>query len=598
MRRGLVVAALGAVWLGGAPAQARVDVLITNVDEPGVGLNETTPARPVGGNLGTTLGQQRLDVFREAARIWGEALDSDVPIEIQASFAPLQCSATEGVLGAARPAAYLTFAGAPRANTSYVRAEASRLAGTSLGSPDFIVQFSASLDQKDCLGGVGWYYGFDHRHGAKRDLLVAALHEFAHGLGFISLTDENFEYEPSTVDVWSSYLFDPVTQSPWKALTSAQREASATSGVLTWSGPAVTALAPSLLDARGAMRVTDAPSAPALVKDYEVAEASFGAAIPAQGLSAPLTVFPAPDAGCSPSPRPVDGQVALIDRGACLFVDKAAHAQDAGAIGVVIVNNVTGLIAPGGDRPDITIPVLGLSKADGAALRAALAGGGAVSVSLFKDPNLLAGLRDGGVLMYAPNPFEPGSSVSHWATSARPNLLMEPFMSDELDGGLDLTLALMRDLDWFKTDLSLTGTAPETVSRGQRVSVTLEVTNTSPSPSEPVTLSLEGVNLTVEGNAGDCVTAFPCELGALPAKAQRRVTTTLTSGTSGAPPSARFTVASPSNYNADNDSFTLRVSGAPGCGCSAEGGPWLGLAGLGWLWWRGARTRPSRRRRS
>ena len=44
----------------------------------------------------------------------------------------------------------------------------------------------------------------------------------------------------------------------------------------------------------------------------------------------------------------------------------------------------------------------------------------------------------GNVPMYAPSPYEEGSSVSHWDTSVSPNELMEPFASDPfLDIGLE-----------------------------------------------------------------------------------------------------------------------------------------------------------------
>ena len=46
-------------------------ITIVNKDPVGVGFNDPTPAAPVGGNAGTTLGQQRLNVFQAAAAIWG-----------------------------------------------------------------------------------------------------------------------------------------------------------------------------------------------------------------------------------------------------------------------------------------------------------------------------------------------------------------------------------------------------------------------------------------------------------------------------------------------------------------------------------------------
>jgi hypothetical protein len=37
---------------------------IVVIDPPGVGFNDPTPATPVGGNIGTTIGQQRLIAFQ------------------------------------------------------------------------------------------------------------------------------------------------------------------------------------------------------------------------------------------------------------------------------------------------------------------------------------------------------------------------------------------------------------------------------------------------------------------------------------------------------------------------------------------------------
>ena len=50
------------------------------------------------------------------------------------------------------------------------------------------------------------------------------------------------------------------------------------------------------------------------------------------------------------------------------------------------------------------------------------------------------------IRMYAPNPVEGGSSVSHWDTALTPNELMEPFATPDL---ADLvTYNLLRDIGW------------------------------------------------------------------------------------------------------------------------------------------------------
>ena len=57
---------------------------------------------------------------------------------------------------------------------------------------------------------------------------------------------------------------------------------------------------------------------------------------------------------------------------------KAKNAQDAGAAGVVIANNVAGGLAMTGDDPTITIPVVSVTLADGNAIKAQLAQSAAV----------------------------------------------------------------------------------------------------------------------------------------------------------------------------------------------------------------------------
>jgi minor extracellular serine protease Vpr len=73
-------------------------------------------------------------------------------------------------------------------------------------------------------------------------------------------------------------------------------------------------------------------------------------------------------------PGTLTGKIALISRGTCTFSTKIRNAQDAGAVGVIIVNNVCGPpIAMGQDGTpnQPTIPAVMVSKADGPALNTA-----------------------------------------------------------------------------------------------------------------------------------------------------------------------------------------------------------------------------------
>lgn len=80
---------------------------------------------------------------------------------------------------------------------------------------------------------------------------------------------------------------------------------------------------------------------------------------------------------CEPLVGDVEGRVVLVDRGTCLFVEKAANVQAAGGLAMVVVNNVEGndVINMSGSDPAVTIPCTGIGRDDGARVTAALAEG-------------------------------------------------------------------------------------------------------------------------------------------------------------------------------------------------------------------------------
>ena len=448
---------------------AAATITIINLDGPGEGFNDPTAAAPVGGNPGTTIGQQRLNCFQQAASVWGATLTSTVTIQIQAAFNPLSCTATSAVLGSAGPRfVEFGFPGAEFNNYWYHEALASKEAGfdlTPAGDPglppgdngsDINAQFNSNIGQVGCLTGSGWYYGFDHNEGGLIDLLAVLLHEFGHGLGFSTTTSGStgnyLNGPPALPALWDKYLRDETTGLHWDQNTAAQRAASAISnGNLTWDGPSVTTTAGTFLAHPPELVV---PYAPGIV---QANTAAFGPSLTIAGVTGQAVVVVDPLAptgdGCETpftNAAALAGNIAVIDRGTCTFVSKTKNAQNAGAIGVILVNNVAGAFAPGGTDPTITIPTVGITQADGATLKAAIAGG-PVSVTMRLDPTLLAGAHPSGrVRMYAPNPFQAGSSVSHWDVSATPNLLMEPAINADLTSNLDLTVDNFRDIGWFR----------------------------------------------------------------------------------------------------------------------------------------------------
>ncbi|MCC6701483.1 MAG: hypothetical protein IT221_08165, partial [Fluviicola sp.] len=68
----------------------------------------------------------------------------------------------------------------------------------------------------------------------------------------------------------------------------------------------------------------------------------------------------------------LDGKIALIYRGPCEFGAKALEAQNAGAVGVIIINNQPAAPIPmgaGAVGASVTIPVVMMTQADGVSLR-------------------------------------------------------------------------------------------------------------------------------------------------------------------------------------------------------------------------------------
>ncbi len=455
---------------------ASAQVVIVNGNAPGVGFNDSTAVAPVGGNPGTTLGEQRLLAFQHAADIWGQTLDSSVPVLVLATFEPLSCTATSAVLGSAGARfIFANFSGAglsPGAllpNAWHGAALANKRAGVDLAPPtpsdggeDIRARFNSSLGAARCLTGTGWYLGFDANHATNIDLVTVLLHEFAHGLGFQQFASvTSGALIEGLADVYNVRMFDKTTGLYWPAMTNAQRAASAiNSRRVIFDGASVTAAVPAVLQIGTPLLRITAPSA--LAGIYPVGTASFGPALGPAGISGPvvLALDPANTAGMSTTDgcsaitnaAEVAGKIALVDRGSCGFVVKVKNAQNAGAIAVLVADNVSGgpPAGLGGADPTITIPSVRITLADGNAIKAA----SGVGATLGLDMSVRAGAdQDGKALLNAPSPVQPGSSISHWDPIATRNQLMEPAINGDLTHNVappyDLTLPLLRDVGWF-----------------------------------------------------------------------------------------------------------------------------------------------------
>ncbi len=246
-------------------AATATTIRIVNKDSAGVGFNDETPATPVGGNPGTTIGEQRLAVFNYAASFWAQRVDSPVTIFVQASFSKLTCSATSATLGSAG-ARYIfsDFKGAPRPKTWYPEALANKLAGEDLNpaggddtGEDIQARFTTALDDGSCSFPRKWYYGLDAQPpGGTMDFAWVVIHELGHGLGFQTFVDvatgKRIEGEEGVGldDHYMINLYDALAGKTWPQMTDAERATSAVAGSnLLWNGPAVTAVASSVLQA-------------------------------------------------------------------------------------------------------------------------------------------------------------------------------------------------------------------------------------------------------------------------------------------------------------------------------------------------------------
>jgi hypothetical protein len=450
-----------------APAPARAGFHLVNLDGPGLGLNDPTPVAPISGNPGTTVGQQRINVFERAGAIWDRILGSPVQIEFEVFYDSLGCNLSSVVLGAGGPSALESdFVAAPFTGTWYSVAQANRLTGVDLepDTTDISTEFNASLGTGVCAGQREWYYGYDGKQPPGFvALLPVAMHELGHGLGFLTATDgSNGQYFGGVPSVFDRFLMDDVSHKHWFEMTPTERVASAiNTNHLVWDGPQVTLAAPHFLGARPFVSVSGSATS-----TYPAGEGVIGAPLTVGGISGDIVYandgVGQPGDGCQPllNGAAISGHIALMDRATtCAMPAQAQRAQDAGAIAVIFVNNVAGVETQvRGQSATVTIPCAGISQVAGGAIKTAL-GVGTVHATLALDPSHLAGANDQHqVYMYAPSPYAGGSSVSHFDVSAFPNLTMEPSYNPDLNEGVDLAMHAFYDIGWFPQLTGVPGT--------------------------------------------------------------------------------------------------------------------------------------------
>lgn len=441
---------------------------ITN-DPVGIGFNDNTSAstlspQALGNNPGTTVGELRRNVLEAAGARWSQFLNSEVPIIVDVDFEDLGGSSGGGIsLAGASATSYVrNFANAPRTGIYYPLALANSLADTdlrpTLSDIDITVNSNAELNGSS---GLSWYYGLDGNTPFNfinfSDVIA---HELGHGLGFASFASvQTGAFAFGEPDVFSTLIYDSEVLLSWESMNDSARVTSATNDpFLVWLGAYSNTAADGVNDyiTSGKQNFIIAGTS------FPAEQANFSSSISDDGFTEELVLvndgvnITSDAAEVIINTAELSGKIALVN-----FDLKVSRAQDAGALAVVIANNVGGdaLIIPSGASTD-PIPVIFVSENSGNNLKALLSSGTPVSVTLYTS---LLTVNEGGsatefqthIRLHAPATLAPGSSVSHWSADASPNLLMEPSINSGLNENLDLSPLLMKDIGWDTRDIAI-----------------------------------------------------------------------------------------------------------------------------------------------
>jgi minor extracellular serine protease Vpr len=225
-----------------------------------------------------------------------------------------------------------------------------------------------------------------------------------------------------------------------------------------------------------------------------------------------------PANGCSTISTDLTGRIALIDRGVCSFTTKIRNAAAAGAVGVLVVNNVAGdpsAMGHDGTEPFPTIPAAMLSKADGNSIKpsgSVTVDGTELSERLTANADIIAGFSSRGpspfTFLVKPDVTAPGVNVYSSVFSFGPGGFEDVVFDFAMFQGTSMATphlaggaALLLDLhpDWSPADVK-----SAMVQNGARV-VTDHVNGTA----DPGVLARGGGRLELVGADGTPLTFDP-----------------------------------------------------------------------------------------
>ncbi len=210
-----------------------------------------------------------------------------------------------------------------------------------------------------------------------------------------------------------------------------------------------------LFDAVNTTKVRVNSPAPSIA-DYVAVEGSFSTAnlLSITGPKTGQVVYYEDNAGtnnheaCVPANNSLAGKIAYINRGNCTFVLKVKAAQDAGAIAVIMVNNVAGApIIMGGADNTITIPAVMVSQSNGLLLAEDITAGLNVTISSTAGV-VLDGDLDNGIIVH-----EFGHGISNRLTGGPANTSCLSNAEQGGEGWSDY-FCLMLTTDWATTPLT------------------------------------------------------------------------------------------------------------------------------------------------
>jgi hypothetical protein len=455
-RRCWQVAVLLLAISAGGQAHASAKFTINVLDAKGVGFNDPTPATPIGGNTGTTVGQQRLIVFQAAADAWGRVLESSVPIVVEASFSALDCNGGAAVEGQAAPSASVSdYPGLPTTGT-YPIALANRIVGKDLtpGQAHITAEFNGAL--MACIK-VDWYYGLDGQKATDQpDLLSTVMHELAHGLGFTSDVDPASGMFSTTVpSVFSYAMLDTSSGKHWSDMSNSERQASLLNArKVVWDGKRLQAVAAWFL-AKGLPSVQVTPS-PSSYTGF-IGEANFGPLVADKGTLTGQAAFATAPSSCTLSGAGFSGKIVVVTSPiTCASLGVASFVEGYGGIAMLFAYDEAGSPPPEAlefsaeqlAQYPVKIPTLALTRDDANLIRNA----SSPTLTLSADKSRQVGAdASGRTLLYASNPVQSGSTGSHWDPLVRPNLLLEPVEQPITVTDLVMERALLWDIGWTGT---------------------------------------------------------------------------------------------------------------------------------------------------